>query len=156
MRKISLYKFITTFCMIPVNDWMAFVQRVTQKIFMIWLVSRILSMLKTPIFIVGMIAVLTWAPESVMWIFLKIGEIELRIFAMVLAKVMPDIFGTGATEYSSWAEIWQAGLNILPTEMLEVINGLGVGYILGLVTATWASVSMIKVYRKVMTRAGLF
>lgn len=155
MRKISVYKFVTTFCLVPVTDWGAFIQRVVGRLLIAGLFLKLLSLLKQPFFIASLIGLLIWSPDTIAWIFIKIGEIELRVFAMFLAAVMPDLFGTAGEAYTSWAQIWQAGLNALPADMLQIINGLGVAQILGLVTATWAAVSSVKIYRKVMLRAGL-
>lgn len=108
-----------------------------------------------PLALAAICVALTLFPDTIGWIFLKIGEIELRIMAMVLAVAMPDIFAVGSGSYTSWSEIWQTGLNLLPTGMVQIINGLGVGYIIGLVTSTFASVHTIKIYRHAMKRAGL-
>ena len=43
-------------------------------------------------------------------------------------------FGSG--EVNSWADIWNQGLNLLPADMLEVMNGIGVAELLGLTTST--------------------
>lgn len=102
-----------------------------------------------------MIGLLIWSPDTIAWIFIKIGEIELKVFAMFLTAIMPDLFGTAGSAYSSWEQIWSQGLHALPTDMVQVINGLGVAQILGLVTATWSAVSAVHIYRKVMLRAGL-
>lgn len=155
MRKISLYKFITTFCIVPTTDWAAFVQRVIFRIMTAHAILMLFSLLKQPLFIMSLIGLLIWAPDTVMWIFVTIGNLELQIMAMMLAKIMPDVFSAGGAALSSWSEIWEAGLSVLPTEMLQVINGLGVGQILGILTTTWSAVSSIKIYRKIMLRAGL-
>lgn len=153
--KISLYKFITTFCLVPVNDWGAFVQRITKKLLTIWLVSRLIDVLKGPFFWVGLIALLTYSPDTVAWIFIKIGEIELTVMAMVLNAVMPDIFASGSGEYRNWVQIWQAGLNALPSDMVAIMNGLGVAQLLGYVTATIGTISTIRIFRSAMRRARL-
>lgn len=153
--KISMYKFITTFCIVPVTDWGAFIQRVVGRLLLAGLFLRLLSLLKQPLFIASLVAVLVWSPDTIAWIFIKIGEIELRVCAMLLSAIMPSIFETGGTAYTSWAQIWSAGLSALPSDVVQIINGLGVAQMLGLVTATWGAVSSIKIYRKVMLRAGL-
>lgn len=155
MKKISLYRFVTTFCIVPTTDWGAFIQRVILRVMLVNLFFRLLSLLKQPLFIASLIGLLIWAPDTIMWIFVKIGDLELRLMAMMLANIMPDIFSAGGHAYSSWSQIWQAGLSALPSEMLQVINGLGVSQILGIITGTWTSISSIKIYRKVMLRAGL-
>lgn len=156
--KISLYKYLTTFCIIPTTDWAAVAQRALawlQRLFIISALIKFFKMISTPFYLVGIIALLTYFPDQISWIFIKIGEIELKVFAIVLSVAMPDIFAKGAGEYSSWSEIWQTGLNQLPADMVEIMNGLGVAGLMGLVTSTISAVWMIKIYRKVMLRAGL-
>lgn len=155
MRKISLYKFVTTFCIVPVNDWSAFVQRITKKILTIWLVSKLIDVVKAPLFWISLVALLTWSPDTVAWIFIKIGEIELQVIAMIMTVVMPDVFANGSVQYSSWSQLWQEGLNALPSEMVDVMNSLGVAQLLGYVTATFGAVSTIKIFRSAMKRARL-
>lgn len=156
--KISFYKFVTTFCLIPTTDLAAILQRWlawAQRLFLIAAFVKLVKMLSTPFWFAAIVAVLTYFPDSVAWVFIKLGEIELRAFAVLLSAVMPDIFANGAGEYQSWAQIWQTGLNALPAEMLEIMNGLGVSALLGMVTATISSVWIIKIYRKIMLRGGL-
>lgn len=162
MKKISLYKFVTTFCLVPVTDWGAFMQRVFGWIKTVVLVKFILSaigalfnLVKTPMFLVGLYLALLWFPDTIQWIFMQIGLIELKMFTLLLSTVMPDVFTFGSGEVNSWAAIWNAGLAGMPTEMTEVINGLGCAEMLGLVTSTIMAGSSIVIYRKIMTRAGL-
>ena len=163
MTKISLYKFITTFCLVPTTDLAAVAQRalgILQRTLiisgLIKLVSFAFNVLSTPFYVAGLVALLTWSPDTVAWIFIKLGEIQMRVFLIVLNVAMPDIFQTAEGDFSSWADIWQEGLNLLPVEMVEIINGLGLAEIIGLVTGTIGSVWVIKIYRKVMLRAGLW
>lgn len=162
MTKISLYKFLTTFCIVPTFDWGAFAQRVFGWVTRAALVAAIIkvigtlfNLVKTPLFIVGLYLALLWFPDTIQWIFLKIGEIQIKCFMIMLSVIMPDVFTIGSGDVDSWAQIWSQGLSMLPTEMLEIINGLGVAEMLGLVTTTLTSGFMITMYRKVMTRAGL-
>lgn len=108
-----------------------------------------------PLALVAICAALTLFPDTIGWIFLKIGEIELRVMAIVLSVVMPDIFNAGAGSYTEWAQIWQEGINLLPSDMVDIINGLGVAYLLGLITNTIGAVFAIRIYRRAMLRAGL-
>lgn len=153
--KISIYKFITAFCLFPVSDWGAFVQRLTKKLLTIWLVSRIIDVIKAPLFYIGLVGILIYSPDTVAWIFIKIGEIELSVMALMLSVVMPDIFSGSGTEYRTWAQMWQAGLNALPSDMVEIINGLGVAQLLGYITTTIGTIATIKMFRSAMKRARL-
>lgn len=153
--KISIYKFITAFCLFPVSDWGAFVQRLTKKLLTIWLVSRLIDVIKAPLFYIGLIGILIYSPDTVAWIFIKIGEIELSVMTLMLSVVMPDIFSGSGTEYTTWAQMWQAGLNALPSDMVEIINGLGVAQLLGYITTTIGTIATIKMFRSAMKRARL-
>lgn len=162
MRKIGLYQYLTTFCIIPTFDWSAFAQRLVTWLKMALAVRLILSALgalynlvKTPLFLMGLYLALLWFPDTIQWIFMQIGLIQLKIFMILLSTVMPDVFTFGGSEVASWATIWQQGLSNLPSEMLEVINGLGAAEMLGLVTSTLMAGSTMVVYRKIMLRAGL-
>lgn len=155
VKKISYYKMLTTFYVFPVTDWPAFIQRTIGRILLTSLVFRLFSLLKQPLFIAALIGLLIWSPDTIAWIFIKIGEIEMRVITLMLAVVMPEIFSAGGNEYKSWADIWSAGLAALPPDVVAIMNGLGVAQILGLVTATWGAVSSVKIYRKIMLRAGL-
>lgn len=149
--KISPYKFITTFCIVPVNDWSAFFQR----IFYGFIIFRLVDFLKTPFFWVSFVALLTYSPDTIAWIFIKIGEIEMRVIGLCLSATMPEIFGTAGGSFTSWGQIWSAGLNALPTEVVQVMNALGVAQIMGMVTTTCGVVSSVRLYRAVMKRGGL-
>ena len=119
MRKISFYTFVTTFCLVPVTDWGAFIQRVVGRLLLVSLLLRLFSLLKQPLFIASLIGLLIWSPDTIAWIFIKIGEIELRVFAMFVTAIMPDLFGTAGSVYSNWAQIWSAGLSGLPADMVQ-------------------------------------
>ena len=155
MRKISLYKFITTFCLVPVNDWSAFVQRIADKLLKIYLVSRLISFLSKPLFFVGLAGLMVVAPDFFVWIFIKIGEFELVVMSIMLNAVMPDLFSTASGEYSSWAQLWSQGLSALPADLVEVMNSLGVAQLLGYITATYGAIFTIKAIRGAFKRARL-
>lgn len=162
IKKIGLYRFLTTFCIIPTTDWAAIAQRVIgilQRTLLISaalkLVSFAINILSTPFYVAGIVLLLTWSPDTVAWIFVKLGEIQMQVFMIVLNVAMPDIFAAGDGSYRDWADIWQQGLNLLPSDILEIVNGLGVAELWGIITGTIGSVWVIKIYRKVMLRAGL-
>lgn len=146
----------------PTFDWAAFAQRIfgwfTRALLVSMLIKVIVTLfnlVKTPIFIVGLYLALLWFPDTIQWIFLQIGLIQIKMFMILLSAVMPDVFTFGSGEVNSWAQIWSQGLAGLPADMVDVINGLGVAEMLGLVTSTLMAGSSIVIYRKIMTRAGL-
>ena len=151
--KISLYKFVTTFCLVPVTDWGAFVQRVVGRVFLRNARFQVVSVTETTSVHTSLIGLLIWSPDTIAWIFVKLGNIEMKVGLLLISAFMPEIFGEGATQYASWAELWQAGLNAIPSEIVEIINGLGVAQILGMLTSTYGAVHAIQLYRKIMLRA---
>lgn len=112
-------------------------------------------MITYPLFLGAIVGALTLFPETIGWIFLKIGEIELQVMTILMTAIMPDIVSVGGGEYQTWSQVWQDGLNILPSEIVDVMNSVGVAYLLGMVTSTISAVGMIRLYRRVMLRAGL-
>lgn len=62
MRKISLYTFVTNFCLVPVTDWGAFIQRVIGRILLAGLLFKLFQLLKQPLFIAALVGVLIWSP----------------------------------------------------------------------------------------------
>lgn len=155
MTRISLYRFLTTFAIVPTYDWAAFGQRVLSMAQKMLLFRLIYSFAKTPMYLGLVVAAVTYFPDTIAWIFISIGQIQIKCFMIMLNAVMPDIFATGAGDYRGWAEIWSAGLAALPEDVLSIVNGVGVAEIMGLVTTTLTSGWMIKIYRKTMLRAGL-
>lgn len=162
IKKIGLYRFITTFCVIPTTDWAAVAQRALawlQRLFLIHAILKLMgwvfNALKTPMFLGLIVLAITFFPDTICWIFLKIGELQMKCFLLLLNVVMPVIFETAGGEYRSWQDIWQTGLDLLPKDMLEIMNGLGVAELIGLVTSTLTSGWIIRIYRKTMERAHL-
>lgn len=161
-RKMGLYQFLSTFGIVPTYDWAAFGQRLlswAQRLLLIRFVLTISKVVyeafKTPAFLAVLVAVLTYCPDTVQWVLLQIGNIQIKCFMLLLSVVMPEIFATGSGAMHSWAAIWQNGLNLLPSDVIDVMNAIGVGELLGLVTSTLTSGYLISIYRKVMLRAGL-
>jgi len=159
---IPLYKMLTTFCIVPTYDWAAFGQRVLSMVQKMLLLRGLLfigqilyNTFKTPLFLVVAVAALTYFPDTIAWIFIKIGQIQITCFAIMLNVVMPDIFATANGDYKTWGQIWQQGVSALPADMVEVMNGIGVAELLGIVTSTLVSGAMVRLYRRVMLRAGL-
>lgn len=153
-KKMGLYRFLTTFCIFPVTDWSALLQRITSeaiRAFLFWLLINVLS---KPLFFIALIALLTYMPDTIGWIFLKIGEIGIKVAFLVMNAIMPDVFATGGGEYRGWVAIWNDGLNALPSDAVDIMNGIGVAQILGMVISTAFAVFSIRIIRRIMNRAG--
>lgn len=118
-------------------------------------VVGIIKFLSRPLAIIGLIGVLTYYPEAIQWIFVKIGEIELKIFAMLLSVAMPDIFGGVSTEYDSWAGLFNSALSVIPSEILEVCQSLDVAGLMGMVTSTLTVGGTIVLTKRILLRGGI-
>lgn len=108
-----------------------------------------------PLALAAIVGAFVLFPDTIGWIFLQIGNIHLKIFVLVLSEIMPDIINEGATDFHTWYAVWQEGVNLLPPDLVEVLNSVGVAYLLGMITSTIAAISGIRLYRRVMLRAGL-
>lgn len=154
IKRLGLYKFVTTFCLFPVSDWGAFLQRITSegiRAFLFWMLVNVLT---KPMFFIGLIALLTWMPDTIGWIFLKIGEISMKVAFLVMNAVMPDVFASGSGEFAGWASIWQDGLQGLPADAVAIANAVGVAQIIGMWVSTIFAVFSIRIIRRIMNRAG--
>lgn len=146
----------------PTFDLSAFLQRISKMIIMglilrsvLFIMSTLYRAFKTPLALGTIVIMLAYYPDVIQWVLMKIGELQMKCFAIVLNAVMPDIFSSMGTEITSWRQIWQTGLGILPTNLVSVLNAVGVADLMGLVTATLTAGSTVVLYRKVMTRIGL-
>jgi len=119
-------------------------------------VVGMMKFLSKPFYIVGIVFLLTYFPDVIQWIFMQLGLIEVKIFALLLSIVMPQIFGgdVGA-QVNDWSQIWNAALNALPPDVLDVLAKANVAELLGIVTSCLTSGWVIKIYRHIMLRAGL-
>lgn len=127
-----------------------------KKIALVILVKKILEVVieifKKPLGIVFLIFLLTYYPDTIQWILMQIGLIELKIFAIVLAAVLPDVFGQ-ASDLNSWADIWNNALNVLPVDMVEVMAKCNVAEMMALITSTITAAFTIRLYFRIVNRA---
>lgn len=145
-----------------VSDILALLQRIVQIVIKGvhtfisgYLAFFLFRALTTPLFLGAVVLALTYFPDTIKWIFLKIGGLLISVFLVVFNAIMPSIFETANGGYKSAGEIWNNGLNSLPNELLDVLNGLGVSEMLGLIFTTFIAGTLIKIYFAVMKRASL-
>lgn len=112
----------------------------------------IVRVLAKPMFIVGFILVLMYYPEAIQWIFMKIGEIQIRIFGVMLAIILPEIFTTA--DVDSWSQLWNSAISVFPTEITDVMAALDLAGNLGMVTSCLTSGFTIKIYMRLVKRMG--
>lgn len=146
----------------PTFDIGAFLQRISQIIIkglILHAIIRVLGILydvfKTPAALTAIVLMLTYEPDKVQWILQTIGQLELKAFTIVLAGLVPELFGGISAETASWATIWNTGLSALPSDIVDIMNAVGVAELLGLITSTLTAGSMVLLYRKVFTRLGI-
>lgn len=146
----------------PTFDLTAFLQRISKIIIMGLMLRSILFILKviygafkTPMALGAIVIMLAYYPEVVQWVLMKIGELQIKCFAIVLNAVMPDIFRSMGTNVTSWHTIWQQGLSLLPSNLVQILNAVGVAELMGLITATLTAGSTVIMYRRVLSRVGI-
>lgn len=146
----------------PTFDLSAFLQRISKMIIMGLVLRSVLKLLeiaynvfKTPLALGTIVLMLAYYPEKVQWVLMKIGELEITAFAILLSVVFPDIFWGMSGQLHSWQAIWSAGLSALPVNVVQVLNGVGVAELMGLVTSTLSAGSVVLLYRKIMNRMGI-
>lgn len=113
----------------------------------------LIGIFSKPFYIGGLIILFTWFPEVVKWLFIQIGLIQLKIYAIILQAVMPDIFGETTDEINSYADIFNNALGALPPDIMEVFAKAGLAELMGLVFTCLTSGFVIKIYFKMINRA---
>lgn len=115
----------------------------------------IIKVLSKPLYIVGIIVLLTYFPDVVQWIFMQIGLIQIKIFAILLNILMPEIFAYSSGDITNWAQLWNSALTALPSEVLEVMRALDVASLMGIVTTCLTSGFVIRTILRINKRMGL-
>ena len=80
------------------------------------------NVFKTPLALGTIVIMLAYYPDVLQWVLMKIGELQIKCFAIVLNAIMPDIFGSMGTNVTSWHTIWQQGLSLLPSNLVQILN----------------------------------
>lgn len=146
----------------PTFDVAAFLQRISKMIIFGLILRSVLRILefaynvfKTPLALGTIVIMLAYYPDVLQWVLMKIGELQIKCFAIVLNAIMPDIFGSMGTNVTSWHTIWQQGLSLLPSNLVQILNAVGVAELMGLITATLTAGSTVLLYRRVLSRVGI-
>lgn len=124
---------------------------------LIYLVSKILQFVikicEKPAYLGGLFVLVMYFPDTLQWLLMQIGLLELRIFAIILGAVMPDIFTTGAGLITSWSQIFNDGINALPADMVDVMAKMNIAELMGLITSTLTAGWTIRLYFRIINRA---
>ena len=115
----------------------------------------IIKTLSKPLYIVGIIVLLTYFPDTLQWIFMQIGLIQIKIFAILLNAVMPEIFAYSSGDITEWAQLWNSALTALPSQVVEVMQALDVASLMGIVTSCLTSGFVIRTILRINKRMGL-
>lgn len=160
MEKIDFLLLMCVFPVVTMDGLIRIGQGIINNLGMILkvvLIGKIISFLvgifSKPFYIAGLILLFTYFPDTVQWIFMQIGLLQLKIFMSLLIVVMPDIFGE--LDVNSYADIFNAGINALPPEIIDVCASLGVAENMGLIFTCLTSGWIIRIYLKAFERAGL-
>lgn len=116
-------------------------------------VMTLVTLLSKPLLIGGLILTLMYYPDAVAWVLMKIGEIQLRIFSVLLAAIMPEVFPT--SEVSSWAEVWNNAINQFPSGITDTMAALDLAGLLGMVTSCLTAGFTIRIYMRLVKRIGV-
>lgn len=134
----------------PTFDVAAFLQRISKMIIFGLILRSVLRILefaynvfKTPLALGTIVIMLAYYPDVLQWVLMKIGELQIKCFAIVLNAIMPDIFRSMGTNVTSWHTIWQQGLSLLPSNLVQILNAVGVAELMGLITATLTAGSTV-------------
>lgn len=147
---------------ITTTDWKAALQRSK----MIVLVGLILGALRavntiitkaitTPLFLGTIILVLLYFPNAVSWIFAKIGSIFLNLFLWVIGLILPVILGAFGDVGQDVKDLFQGSFSGLPADIIDLLNAVGVGSLMGMILTTIWAISMVRIYRSILKSARL-
>lgn len=99
-----------------------------------------------------MVLALLYYPDTVAWVFMKIGEIQIHIFAIILSAVLPDLFPTA--DIDSWASIWNNAIGVFPQNMVDTMGALDLAGLLGMITSCLTAGFTIRLYMRLVKRMG--
>ncbi len=116
-------------------------------------IMTIVRILSRPVMIAGLIFLLMYYPDTVAWVFMKIGEIQLHVFAIILSAVLPDIFPT--SDIDSWAGVWNGAISAFPQEVIDTMSALDLAGLLGMITSCLTAGFTIKLYMRLVKRIGV-
>ncbi len=117
------------------------------------IIQAIISILSRPLWIGGIILLLLYYPDTVAWVLMKIGEIQIHIFAILLSAILPDLFPSA--DVKSWADIWNNAISVLPQNVVDTMASLDLAGMLGMITSCLTAGFTIKIYMRLIKRAGL-
>ena len=119
------------------------------------IVMGLVRVLSKPFMILGLIGVLLYYPEAIQWIFMKIGEIQIKIFGLMLQAVLPSIFGDNISEIKSWADIFNGAVSAYPEGMTEIMAAAEMAGLMGMVTTCLVSGFTIRIYIRMARKIGV-
>ena len=116
-------------------------------------ITVIVKLLSKPLFLGVIVGILLYYPETVAWILMKIGEIEIKIFGLILGVIMPDMYP--GDETNEIAGIWNNATSVFPQEVIDTMASLDLAGLMGMVSTTLVAGFTIKIYFHLMKKLGL-
>lgn len=120
------------------------------------IITILIRILEKPAYLGGLFIIVMYYPDTLQWLLMQIGLIELKIFAIILNAFLPDIFTISASEVNSWTTIFNEGINALPTDVVDVMAKANVAELMGMVTSALSAAFAIRLYFRIMNRTTSF
>lgn len=133
----------------------AFLQRVVIGGIGVAILNTLINLISKPLILGAVVAIFTYCPDVVKWIFMQIGGIMLSIFGVVLGLFMPSIMGEMGEGSTDVVNMSNNALSALPADVIEVFTSFGISELLGMVVSVLLLGWIIRIYRRAMMRAGL-
>lgn len=146
---------------LPVFDWaaigqrvLAFIQRVVVGVLIVGIGKTLINIVTKPLALAGIVAILSYCPDTVQWCLEKIGSIFLTIFIKVLGLFMPSILGQMGEGSGDIILTANQALSFLPNTITDVLISFGLAELLGMVVSCLVLGMVIKITRRCMERTS--
>lgn len=118
------------------------------------LVSFILRLFTTPLYLAGIVAAINFAPNTIRWIFAKMGALAID-FALQMVEIMQPVVADVAKgeAFEGLSNTYVVAYTNLPPEINEMLASLGVHEMLGLIITFWVTIMTLLIIFMVTDRA---
>lgn len=137
---------------VPVWSWDGII-RIFQKILALsvvsFLINLLLKALTTPLCLAGIVACVNFAPNTIKWIWAKMGALLID-FALKMVDVFTPIIsdsitkGEGGTLFNELSNVYNVAYTNLPTPINETLAFVGVHELLGLIISYYVLLFVLK------------
>lgn len=144
------------------TDWKAAFQR-SKMIILVGLIlgairainNIITKCVTTPLFLGTIILILIYFPNAVQWIFAKIGLIFLNLFVAILGLILPVFLAPFGDVGHDLSMMFSDSMNGLPSDIIDFLNAVGVGELMGIILTSIFAISVVRIYRSILKSARL-